>query len=179
MMTLFWIAQAIGVIGLGFAVSSYISKTRMQILNQQFLASLVYVVHFGMLSAWTGVAMNAIVAVRNWVFMRKDDEKWATHPAWLYFFMLASLAVLPFIWEGYISLLPAAAMVIGVYARWQKEAATIRLGTLVGVILWIPYTVFVESYAGTVSNLIILGAVLYGIMKNDRKEKRATNFLGV
>lgn len=178
-MTLFWFAQAIGIVALGFSVVSYTSQTRKEILHTQFLGSLVYILHFGLLSAWTGLAMNAIVAVRNWVFIRKDSQKWASHPAWLFIFMGASLGVLPFIWEGYISLLPALSMVLGVYSRWQEKASFIRVSTLVGLLMWIPYTIVVESYAGTAANVVILFAVLYGMMKNDRKGKQDVGFLGV
>ncbi|MBX9765299.1 YgjV family protein [Patescibacteria group bacterium] len=178
-MTLFWFAQAIGVVALGFSVFSYLAKTRTGILRTQMFGSLVYILHFGLLSGWTGLAMNAIVAVRNWVFIRKDTQKWASHTAWLYVFIIASLGVLPFIWEGYISLLPALAMVIGIYARWQENPAHIRAGTLIGIALWIPYTISVQSYAGTAANFVLLIAVIYGMLKHDRKGKGESEFLGV
>jgi hypothetical protein len=178
-MSIFWFAQAVGVIALGFSVMSYQGKTRANILNTQFLGSLVYVLHFGLLSAWTGLAMNVIVAARNWVFVRKDNEKWASHPAWLYGFMLASVGSLFFVWEGYISLLPALSMVVGVYVRWQENPAIIRIGTLIGIIMWIPYTIAVESYAGTAANMVLLVSVIYGMLKHDKKGKRGEEFQGV
>lgn len=178
-MTLFWFAQAIGVVALGFSVMSYQAQTREKILHTQFLGSLVYILHFGLLSAWTGLVMNAIVAVRNWVFIRKDSEKWASHPAWLYGFMAASLGSLFFVWEGYISLLPALSMVLGVYARWQAKPSHIRIATLIGVLMWIPYTVVVESYAGTAAQFVVLGAVIYGMLKHDRHGKGGGEFQGV
>ncbi len=178
-MTLFWFAQAIGIVALGFSVMSYQAKTRAKILNIQFLGSLVYMLHFGLLSAWTGLVMNAIVAARNWVFVRKDAEKWASHPAWLYGFMFASVGSLFFVWEGYISLLPALSMVLGVYARWQENPARIRIATLIGVLMWIPYTVAVESYAGTAAQFVVLAAVIYGMLKHDRRGKGGGEFPGV
>jgi hypothetical protein len=172
-MTIFWIAQAIGVVALGFSVYSYQAKTREKILTRQMHGSFVYVLHFFILSAWTGLIMNLIVAARNWVFVKKDTEAWARHPLWLYLFMCIPVGVLPLVWEGWISILPTVAMLFGVYARWKGDASVIRLGTVIGLLLWIPYTVYVESYAGTASNIIILIAVLYSILKNDRKHSPA------
>ena len=77
-MSIFWIAQGIGVIALVFSILSYQSKTRDQILLRQLLGSIVYIVHFTLLSAWTGVVMNAIVVFRNWIFRKKDTESWAS-----------------------------------------------------------------------------------------------------
>ena len=133
--------------------------------------SVIKILHYALLSAWTGVVMDAIVAVRNWAFVEKDTASWARHPAILYVFMAAPIVALPFVWEGYISLLPALSMVIGVYARWQGSASTIRVATVIGLLMWTPYTIAVESYAGTASNLVVLGAVLYSMVKNDGKRK--------
>ena len=138
-MSIFWIAQAIGVVALGFSIYSYQAKTREKLLTRQMHGSFVYIIHYALLS----------------------------------------VVALPFVWEGYISLLPTLAMLIGVYVRWEGNAATIRLGTFVGVVMWIPYTLFVESYAGTASNLVILGALIYSMVKHDKKPAKTEGIHGV
>lgn len=172
-MIIFWIAQGIGLIALAVSFSSYQSKHRRDILFRQIIGSVVYVVHFGLLSAWTGLAMNAIVVARNWVFLKKEKAYWASHQAWMWFFMFVSVASLFFTWEGYISLLPAIAMVLGVYARWHEDEKRIRLFALFGVMLWLPYTILVHSYAGTLTQLVLAVAILYGIWKHDRPKNEA------
>ena len=172
----FWIAQGIGLIALGFSILAYQAKTREEILGRQMVGSFVYMLHFALLLAWTGVAMNAIVAARNWVFMKNDSEKWAKHIFWMHAFMFASLCALYFTWEGYISLLPGIAMLLGVYARWKGEPSSIRIYSLIGTLMWIPYTVAVSSYSGTLANVVISGAILYGILKHDRPLKAEKEF---
>ena len=170
-MSIFWLAQLIGVIALGFSIYSYQAKTRETLLTRQMHGSFVYIIHYALLSAWTGVVIDIVVAIRNWVFVKKEKESWAKHRAWLYVFLAVPVIALPFVWEGYISLLPTLALLIGVYVRWEGNASTIRVGTFVGVVMWIPYTLFVESYAGTASNLVILGALIYSMMKHDKPAK--------
>ncbi len=142
-------------------------------LNLQFIGSFIYVLHFFLLSAWTGVAINAIVAVRNWVFIKKDTHTWAQHPAWLYVFMGLAILSLYFTWEGWISILPTIALCLGVYSRWQSKVAHIRLFALAGTFLWIPYVIVVHSYAGLATELVLGTAVLYGMWKHDRTPKAA------
>lgn len=166
-MMLFWIAQGIGLIALLFLVLSFISRNRSDILSHQITGSVIYMLHFAFLSAWTGVAMNGIVALRNWVFGKNGTHAWAKHQGWMWAFMALSIGALLFVWEGYISLLPATAMVVGTYARWQHEEWRLRLLALLGVVLWIPYTVAVYSYAGTLTQIVMGIAGVYGILRHD------------
>ncbi len=167
-MTLFWVAQGVGLVALIFSVFSYQSKTRDKLLGRQMAGAFIYMLHFALLSAWTGFAMNALVALRNWIFGKKNTHSWAGSPAWMFLFMVLAVASLFFTWEGYISLLPVIAMILGVYARWQEQVSQIRIFTLIGCILWIPYNVTVQSYTGVVIDLIVIGSVVYGMWKHDR-----------
>lgn len=170
-MTLFWVSQAIGLVALAVSFSSYQAKKRRDILFRQIIGSVVYVLHFGLLSAWTGLAMNAVVVLRNVVFLKKGDSYWASHQAWMWFFMALSVGVLFFTWEGPVSLLPTAGVLLGVYARWHEDEKRIRLFALLGVLLWLPYTVIVHSYAGTLTQIGLAVAILFGMWKHDRVPK--------
>ncbi len=165
----FWFAQAIGVVALGFSVAAYQSKNREKLLGRQMAGAFVYMAHFSLLSAWTGVAMNALVAVRNWVFSKRDTHAWAADDRWMWFFMALAAVSLYFTWQGYISLLPFLGILTGIYSRWKGDAAMIRFFTIVGCLLWIPYNVVVQSYAGIIVDLVIIGAALWGMWKHDRK----------
>jgi hypothetical protein len=165
---IFWFAQAVGLVALGFSVLAYQSKSKQQLLDRQMAGSFVYVLHYSLLGGWTGVAMNGIVAVRNWVFGKKGSASWADNPAWMWAFMAIAVAFLPFTWDGYISILPVIAMILGVYSRWQEHVSHIRLFTLIGCALWIPYNFVVASYTGIIVDVIVIGSVLYGMWKHDR-----------
>ncbi|MBI3573535.1 YgjV family protein [Candidatus Kaiserbacteria bacterium] len=170
-MNIFWIAQGIGTVALVIAVFSYQGKTRNQILNRQIVSSSLFIIHFALLSAWTGALTNVIVVARNWVFARKEIHAWAKHTGWVLFFCIVSVGTLYFSWQGFISLLPVTSVLLGIYARWQEKAAQIRAYGLVGCLLWIPYTIVVHSYAGTLTQLVIAGGIIFGIFQHDWKEK--------
>ncbi|MEK9177304.1 MAG: YgjV family protein [Patescibacteria group bacterium] len=167
-MDTFWLAQAIGVAGLAAIVYSYLGTTRGQILDRQIASSALFIAHFSLLSAWTGALTHAVVIVRNWVFARRDTEAWAKHLAWVFLFCVLSIGVALFSWQGPISLFPMVSVLIGIYARWQEKASEIRVYGLIGCLLWLPYTIAVNSYAGTVSQLVIAAAILYGMFRHDR-----------
>ena len=167
-MVVFWIAQGIGLIALGFSILAYQSKTKQELLSRQMAGAFVYALHYFLLSAWTGLFMNLIVAVRNWIFGKKNQHAWADNPFWMWFFIALALGTLPFIWEGPISFLPVTGIILGVYSRWQEKISQIRLYTIIGCVLWIPYNLVVRSYSGVLVDIIVIVATFYGIWKHDR-----------
>lgn len=168
-MSIFWVAQGIGVLALLLVIYSYQGKNRIIILDRQLWSSVLFIFHFVLLSAWTGVAMNAIVVARNWIFAKKDTEKWATSVWWVVLFIALSVGALFFTWEGLVSLLPMSAVIVGIYARWQEKPSQIRFLGLVGTFLWLPYTLIVHSYAGTLTQLVLMVGIIYGMVVHDRK----------
>src|SRR3990167_386843 len=164
----FWFIQAIGVVALAAIVFSYQGRTRNQMLNRQIVSSLIFIVHFALLNAWTGALTNAIVVGRNWVFAKKGIHAWADHLGWVFLFCVLSLAALYFSWQGVISILPVPSIILGIYSRWQEKAAQIRMYGLVGCALMLPYTIAVHSYAGTAAQLVVAAGIIYGIIKHDR-----------
>ena len=168
MVELFWLAQAVGGIGLIFSILSFNSKTRNGLLAHQSSGSFVYFIHYLMLGGWTGAAMELLVVLRNWVFIKKETHTWAKHDGWMYFFILLALVLLAISWQGYISLLPTIGIISGIYTRWHHPPAKIRLYSLGGLILWIPYNIFIHSIAGTITVLITSVVIIVAILKHDR-----------
>jgi hypothetical protein len=178
-MSIFWIAQAIGAVGFLFSVLSYNSKTRNAMLAHQSSGSLVYMFHYLLLAGWTGAAMELLVVARNWVFLKKETHAWAGNIRWMYFFMGLTFLLLFFTWQGPISLLPVMGILLGVYTRWHHGPAKIRLFSLVGVILWIPYNIYIQSIAATISGMVMGVIIVIAMIRHDRHVKWKDDIQGV
>lgn len=178
-MSIFWFAQLIGVAGFLFSVLSYNSKTRSAILTHQSSGSLVYMFHYILLGGWTGAAMELLVVMRNWVFLKKETHAWAANIRWMYFFMALALLLLFFTWQGPISLLPVTGILLGVYTRWHHGPAKIRLFSLVGVVLWIPYNIYIQSIAATVSGVVMGLIILVAMARYDIRLPKKDDIKGV
>ena len=64
-----YIGQGIGIIGLLFAVISFQKNSSKGILLFQILASTAFILHFLLIGAYTGSALNFIGVVRNLLFI--------------------------------------------------------------------------------------------------------------
>ena len=168
MVSRFWVAQTVGVLALLLVVWTFLAPDRKRILQRQIMAAVVFVLHFVLLSAYTGAAMNASIIFRNGIFERRQNSVWANNQLWLYLFLSIPVIVTLLTWAGWISLFPLVGIMLGTYAMWHNNPARLRLYFLASSVMWIPYNIVVRSYPGTIAQLVIAGSVLFAIRRFDR-----------
>ncbi|MDD5602931.1 MAG: YgjV family protein [Eubacteriales bacterium] len=164
------ITQSIGFIGLALAVLSFQSRRLKGILLFQTLANAAFIVHYVLLGAYTGAAINFLGAFRNIVFYNKE-KSWASKKFWLYFFITVYIASGIASWENIYSLLPILGVIMTTMAYWVKDAAITRKLVLPGTIFWLVYSIAVFSIAGTITEILILVSVITSIVRYDIKKE--------
>lgn len=108
--------QAVGYLALFFVILSFQKNKRGLLLFYLAIAQVLFAIHFTLLNAWTGVAMDTIAAIRTYIFYKKETSVWAKNTIWYYLFLILFGLSGLFVWEGYHSLLPALAMIIDTVA---------------------------------------------------------------
>ena len=109
-------------------------------------------------------------------YISKEKEKHKNLNKWyILLFFIIGYAIIGFIsFDGKIvSLLPIIAEIIYVIALWQKDVKKIRIGTLLMVILWLIYDIFVKAYPSMITDLIVMSSTIVAIVIKDilkRKE---------
>ena len=110
------------------------------------------------------------------IYIIKKKEKHKNLNKWyILLFFIIGYAIIGFIsFDGKIvSLLPIIAEIIYVIALWQKDVKKIRIGTLLMVILWLIYDIFVKAYPSMITDLIVMSSTIVAIVIKDilkRKE---------
>jgi hypothetical protein len=165
----FWIIQCIGAIALIFVFLAWNAKERKNIFILQSINLVLFVIHYWFLAAPAGAAMCVVVLGRNFVFSQKREKSWADNPLWLYVFIIISVGVLGVFWNGWVTVLPAAGVIISMYAMWKDNPAEIRWFMLISCLVWIPYTIIVQSWPGLLSQVIGIAGILLGMYRLDRK----------
>ena len=171
LLTNFLFIQSLGVIALVLLICAFNAKQRKRILELQALEFIFFIIHYVLLLAYAGAVMCTITLLRNLIFMKSDEKKWANHRLWLYVFILLSVATPLFFWEGWITLLPVIGVILGTYSVSRKNPRELRGYMLVAALVWIPYTIIVQSYPGLLSQIVAVGAILSGMYRFDRTVK--------
>ncbi len=163
------VTQSMGFVGLFFMVISYQFKTRRMILVCKMLGSFAFAVHFALLGSYTGAALNTIGIVGAVLFQYFDNTN---RPLWPPVSM-AALFVLAGIltWQGWISVLPIAGMLVGTLARWQRNPQRLRVFSLFAPPLWLTYNVLSGSIAGVINEIVNIASTLIGLWRH-RQSRR-------
>lgn len=140
--------------------------SRAGLLKAQFVGSMIWIVHYALLGAYTGVATNALGLVRA-VMCYYNDRKWAKSPLWLAFFILCYAASPLLTWGGMYCLLLGAAMVMTTVALWVRSMRVNRLLFLLNSPLVLAYNLFAHSYSCAVVEAVALVSFAAAVWRFD------------
>lgn len=164
------IAQIVGFAALIFAMISYQMKTQKGIVLIQIVSCSFFALHFLLLNAYTGALMNLIAAVRSVVFANKD-KKWGKSNWWIIFFSFVCIVAVGFTWEGALSLMPMAGMVLTSVAWGIEKASLVRLISLPSSPLWIVYNFICGSTAGVLTEVFVMISIITAMIRLDLPRK--------
>lgn len=142
---------------------------RRDMLHLQFLASLIYVVHFLLLGAPTGAALNVIGALRDYAYHRNTGRWRKNWPPVLFTIVFITAGAIT--WQGPRSLLPMFAALSLTIAFWQRSPRMIRLFAIMSPPLWFTYDYLSGSYPGMIAEIFLLSSTIIGIYRFDTGTK--------
>ena len=161
------IAQIIGFIAMAIIVASFQQKTRKGILLYQLTAEVFWVLHYGMIGAYTGMALNILGVIRCYVYASRETKKWADKEYIPAIFFILSVATGIVSWKNAASLLPMAAVCITSFVLWSKKANIVRIYSYPGCVCWLIFNFISGSYAGVMTELFNLTSITVGILRLD------------
>ena len=164
--------QGIGYLALLFVVLSFQRNSRPKLLFFMIIGLVLFVVHYALLGAWVGALLNLIEGGMTFVAYRKETDAWAQKRVWPYAFAALFIIAGVVVAKSYIDLLPVIAQIVGTIAVWQTNPKRIRFIMLIPRPLWFTYNLFVGSYAGMTTEVIILLSVVIGAVRFDMIKKR-------
>lgn len=158
--------QAIGFVGVLFFILSYQIKSNKMLFLMQLLGTAMFCCQFILLGAYSGAANLIGIIVRNALLMKCREWKWVKSKWVVAVFLAFFTAAFILTWQGPVSLLPYAAMVVTTIAYWTDNAQKIRLGNLVcGSPCWLVYDALIGSWAGVLNETITLVSIFVSIWR--------------
>ena len=143
--------QLIGLLGFCIVVLSFYKKESVTILIYQITSNFAYTVHYFLLGGLSGAFCSLIGIIRNIVLIKSNKKKII-----IPIFILLYLIVTIIFYEGIYSLFPMIANSVYLIAISYKKRKTLIIGAIISSILWILYSVVVNSYVSVVTELILL-----------------------
>lgn len=168
------VTEIVGILGIIAAVLAFQCKKHKNLMIFRTANELLFAIQYGMLGAFTGMAMNILGSTRNITFAYMVDHKKNTIPARVIFSALITAFIL-FTWEGPKSLLSGISKIITTFAYGSSKTSLVRLLTIITSSSWLIYNLLVKSYAGVVCEILTLISIVMGIIRIDIREKNNTS----
>ena len=165
--------QIIGIAAMIFSVFSFQMNKHKHIMIMQILATSLFGLQYFMLGAYTGMAVDAVAAIRGIVFYNKD-KKWASSNIWIAVFIVMFIVSGIFTWQGPSSLLMTGAMILNTFSFSFTKPKLVRSTILISSPLVLIYNIITGSIGGIINEICVELSSVVGLLRYDIKNKSAT-----
>lgn len=165
-----FIAQIIGLIAAAVLWASFQCKDTKRLFLMQLVSSMIFSLHFLLLGAYTGMILNLTEVLRSYL-LYQGNKKWASHRITMVAIMLMFTISGVITWDGWISILPTAAMVLGTLFMWSRNGKTLRFAMLFFISpCWMVYNVAMGSIAGVLTEIVNIVSIIISLIRFGVKE---------
>lgn len=160
----------------------YVQKSHEKILIFKCAGDLMSVVQFAFCRAYTGAALNVVMAFREIIFLNKTKHKWASGKIWLYIFIVL-IFLSPFvtskepIWSALwlLNVLPAFGSSLAVVGLYNENTLITKTLSGIGIACWLVYVTLLKNYIQIVGNIITLSSICIGIISEILRRKKGNS----
>lgn len=148
----------------------YTQKSHKKILIFKCVGDLMSVAQFALCGAYTGAALNVVMALREILFLNKTKYKWAKSKIWLYIFIVLIFSspfitskepILSALW--FLNVLPAFGSSLAVVGLYNEKTLITKTLSGIGIICWLVYVILLKNYIQIIGNVITLTSIAIGI----------------
>ena len=159
------IGQGLGVVAIILGFLSYQVRSQKKLLLLQTATGVVFCLHFLMIGATSGMALNVISVIRNTVYYFRN-KKGSNSPAAPVLFAALMAVVGIFTWEAWYTVFTFAGMIISTLAMALPDSQKVRKSILITSPLVLLYDLFAHSYGGMVYETVAIISSAVGIRRH-------------
>ena len=165
----YFVGQGLGIVAIALGFLSYQMKTREGLVFAQFATAICFVLHYLMIGAYSGMALNIISVIRNYVYFQLG-KKGSVAKVWAVVFSVIMGAIGILSWQNWYSIFVVLGLIINSYCMSFSNPQSIRKSILVTSPLVLIYDVLVLSVGGAVYEYIAIISAVIGILRTKRKQ---------
>ena len=164
------LGQIIGYLAPLAFIISYQAKDKKRLLFFQTTAVVLLCVHYALIEAWSGLALNIVCLARNYVF--SNPHKTFRYKVWPYIFAVLITVVGLLSWESWYSIFLIVALAFNTIFLAQPNANVVRASILFSSPLILTYNVFVGSVGGIINESVSILSAIIGLIRHGQKQRK-------
>lgn len=157
------IGEIIGVIGIIVNFLIYQQTDRKRVLKVKLLSDICWSLHYGLISAFSGMAVTLVGVARETTFILTDDKK-ESRKYFLLGFAIIACTTSILTMKDLFGLLPALASLIAVFSYWQQNPTVTKILAIPISTSMIIYDLFRFSITGIVNETLTLVSIAIALI---------------
>ena len=158
------IGQIMGWMAALFTFLSYQCKSHKKLIIVQCLSSFSICISYLLLGAWSGMILNVVCLIRNFIIYRKD-LKIFSYSFWPYALAALMGVTGALSWQGPMSLLILVALVVNTLFLYFPNVQNLRKSIVVTSTMVLIYNAYFAVWGGVVNEMIAITSALIGIIR--------------
>ena len=165
-----WLGEAFGFIAIFIGFFVFQQKDRKKLLRTRLIGDILWATHFGLLGAFSGMAISVVAAFRAITFssIRRDNRK---SILFLFLFLLINIISVSLTWNSLWSICSLISSMLATTAFWQTSTSRIKLISLIVCVSQITYAIAMLSYASCLNEMITITSILIFFIRNKKNTK--------
>ena len=160
--------QILGFVAVLIFALSYQIKNPKKLLLIQTVGTTTLLIHYLMIGALSGFALNIICVIRNLIYYNKD-KKIFSYKFYPYLLALVVGVVGVFSWQGPASLLIIFALMINTVCLSVNDTQFLRKSVVLTCSMLTLYNFFVHSYGGMINESISVVSSIIGLYRHKNR----------
>lgn len=164
------IAQLVGIGATILLFCTYQFNDRKKIMILQFFNVVCWAIHYALLGAVPAILINIVCILRSGVYAWCDrNKKWPWVVPAAICALEVGLTILA--WQDAVDILAMAGASLQSTALWIKEPKKMRRCMITASPLWMVYDAFRGSYAGILTETLVIISLLTAMIRFDFRKK--------
>lgn len=165
------IGQLLGIVAIALGFLSYQMKSRDKLVFVQFATAVCFVLHYLMIGAYSGMALNVISVIRNLTYYQLG-RKGPVKRYWAVIFSVVMGIVGIVSWQSWYSVFAVLGLIINSYCMSFSDPQSIRKSILVTSPMVLLYDCFVLSIGGIVYESVAIVSAVVGVCRYAKEKAR-------
>ena len=162
------IGQVFGIIAIILGFISYQLHTKRQLIFMQSAVAVVFCIHYFLIGAYSGMAMNCVNIIRNAAYDYRTRKGINSKLIPIVFVIIQAL-MCAFTWEAWYSVFVLFGICANTYCMSFADSQNVRKSILVTSPFVLTYDIFARSVGGTIYESVALVSAFIGIIRNRKK----------
>ena len=172
------IAEVLGFLAIGLGFFIFQQKKRDAILLFKLSSDTLWILHFMMLGATSGMILSIAGVMRSIVFLVLYLRGKESNPLWLLFFMTVGVSGIIITWKDIYSICSIIACILATLGYWQNNPTNTKILSVFVCAAQITYAIFIGSLSVVINELITLSsiAIFFVRLHLEKKGRKTEDF---